>query len=474
MDAPAEYAWTPPVFDVSRAPALTHTWAVASPSYSGNFPRSARWSPDGAVALVHCEDRAFRLYTPPADESAPAPPRTLAQPAPILSYAWYPFAAAASPATFCFAAAVRETPVKLLDAGDGRLRASYPIVDHRERQIAPHSLAFNLSATRLYCGFEDAIEVFDVARPAAGTRVHTTPSKKSRDGMKGIISALAFSPAYGSELYAAGSLASTSSSADDSYNIALYNEADGAVPVLFVGGSPGGGVTQLQFDPARPHVLYAAFRRMGAVYSWDLRAGGAPVRVYEPAPSESRAPTPSSSLGTTAVDPAVGSLAPKPAAESQRKGRRGEERPTNQKRQFDVDVGGRWLGVGDQQGRISVFGLSEADADFGTEGEVEIVDLGEKEAEFVPPRLVFDAHGDAIGGVAFHPAKAALLSVSGSRHFWVEDDEESSEEEDDDVVIVDAAGKSIVDAGNVRRAVRPMPVPLDASVRLWDFGEGRS
>ena len=29
-----------------------------------------------------------------------------------------------------------------------QLRASYRIVDHRERQIAPHSLAFNLHANR--------------------------------------------------------------------------------------------------------------------------------------------------------------------------------------------------------------------------------------------------------------------------------------------------------------------------------------
>lgn len=130
-------------------------------------------------------------------------------------------------------ASVRECPVKLLDASDGRasfyglpphppgsfqransslmlqLRASYPIVDHRERQVAPHSVAFNVGANRcvdpgseprfctlmyvtpclcgvrLYCGFEDAIEVFDIHRPGEGTRLRTTPSKKSRDGLKG-------------------------------------------------------------------------------------------------------------------------------------------------------------------------------------------------------------------------------------------------------------------------------------------------
>jgi hypothetical protein len=38
---------------------------------------------------------------------------------------------------------------------------------------------------RLYCGFEGAIEVFDLDYPGEGTRLLTTPSKKSRDGLKG-------------------------------------------------------------------------------------------------------------------------------------------------------------------------------------------------------------------------------------------------------------------------------------------------
>jgi hypothetical protein len=91
-----------------------------------------------------------------------------------------------------------------------QLRASYRIVDHRERQIAPHSLVFSLTAQklvlreylnvsflimfhpRLYCGFEDAIELFDLSRPGEGTRLHTTPSKKSKDGLKGRLFRLIF------------------------------------------------------------------------------------------------------------------------------------------------------------------------------------------------------------------------------------------------------------------------------------------
>ncbi|KAJ7465988.1 hypothetical protein FB451DRAFT_1002715, partial [Mycena latifolia] len=203
--------------------------------------------------------------------------QTLPQPAPILDYTWYPSATPANPASFCFVAFVRETPVKLLDTSDRRLRASYRIVDHRERQIAPHTLAFNLSAIRegsrhsngtLYCGFEDAIEMFDVSRRGEGTRLPTSPSTKSKDGLKGIMSALAFSPSYESGFYAAGSLAPTPG------NIAMFSEADGAVPVSFISGGPAVGVTQLHFNPTRPHIdmLYAAFRRQREVYSWDLRA----------------------------------------------------------------------------------------------------------------------------------------------------------------------------------------------------------
>ena len=52
---------------------------------------------------------------------AESEPKCLYQPAPIVDYAWYPSAAVNNPATFCFLASVRECPVKLLDASDGRV-----------------------------------------------------------------------------------------------------------------------------------------------------------------------------------------------------------------------------------------------------------------------------------------------------------------------------------------------------------------
>ena len=72
-----------------------------------------------------------------------------------------------------------------------RLRAPLP---------RPHVRNPCLCGVRLYCGFEDAIEVFDIHRPGEGTRLRTTPSKKSRDGLKGKFSRTSL-PRLGAQTY---------------------------------------------------------------------------------------------------------------------------------------------------------------------------------------------------------------------------------------------------------------------------------
>ena len=74
-------------------------------------------------------------------------------------------------------------------------RSSLPIVQPERDEVflslqipllgGVRYLTFGLD--RIYCGFEDAIEVFDVHRPGndEGVRLHTTPSKKAKDGLKG-------------------------------------------------------------------------------------------------------------------------------------------------------------------------------------------------------------------------------------------------------------------------------------------------
>ncbi|KAF7303533.1 hypothetical protein MIND_00582500 [Mycena indigotica] len=435
MDLDAEYSWKPPVYHLSKPPTVSEEFLIEK-FEPGDFPRSAKWCYDGSALLVHCEQRSFRICASRRPQNEPQPhsitATNLPQAAPIVDYTWYPTASSLSPPTFCFAASVRETPVKLLDASDGRLRASYPIVDHRERQIAPHSLEFNALGTRLYCGFDSAIEIFDVSRPGAeGTRLHTSPSKKSKDGLKGIVSALAFHPS--SELFVAGSLSAVTG------NIALFSEEDEGHtgPVMFLGGGPAAGVTQLHFTPLYPNTLYASFRRNPMVYAWDIRANGAvPCDIY------------SKTASSNVVK---------------------EKRTTNQRRWFDIDIGGRYLGVGDERGAVSIFQLNNAVAPEvpppATNQDLKFVSESSTTRE-TEPTITFSAHSDAIGSVAFHPTRAALVSVGGSRHWNDSDDSDSlnSEEEEDQAYQEERLARTAR-----RLKFGKQPRAIEAAVKLWDF-----
>ncbi|KAH8118338.1 WD40 repeat-like protein [Phellopilus nigrolimitatus] len=400
--------WSLPQLDLLSTPKVVASGrAHEGEEYLHNFFRCAKWCPDGGSALAQCEDRTLQMLKPSlelAEDGASELSKNSApifqQPAPILDFAWYPGASTSSPGLYCFLASVRECPVKLLDAADGRVRASYKIVDHRERQVAPHSIVFNSAATHVYCGYEDAIEVFDFQRPGEGTKLATTPSKKSRDGMKGIVSSIAFCPDY-SGLFAASSLSSA---------ITLFSEATGEDPIAYLDGMTS-AVTQVKFDPARPHLLYASQRRSDEILCWDVREPFEVVRRF--------------------------------ARKSHR---------TNQKLLFDVDPAGRWLAAGDEDGYISLFDLQSDAAD---------------------PAMKFQAHDDSIGSVAFNPAgDASLLSVSGSRHFSTtphsgngnsDMDTDSSDAESDQS-----------DAGNrrdnrtvYRRRQPERPFVRDSSAKVW-------
>ncbi|KAF9510475.1 hypothetical protein BS47DRAFT_1319637 [Hydnum rufescens UP504] len=351
------YEWSPPNYCSSVAPKLQFTAPFERESrLSMNFYRLAKWAPDGACALTVSEYRTFRIHSllREGNNYSLSPQIPLAQASSILDALWFPTASMKDPASFCFMASVRESPVKLLDASNGRLRASYRIIDHRERVIAPHSMAFDLTATQLYCGCEDFIEVFDVHRPGDGKRLPTSPSKKSKEGLKGIISSLAINPDY-SGTYAAGTFSSSP------HAIGLFDPDVGPNPTLFLGHVRRGGVTQIMFHPTRQYVIYAASRRSGYIQIWDLR-------------------NPHELTGEFL--------------------RGAENNGTNQRLRFDIDIGGKWLATGEEKGTVSLFDVSSA-----------------TEEQYPPPKLQYQAHDDSIGSVAFHPIDSIALTVSGSRRF---------------------------------------------------------
>ncbi|KAF8315783.1 uncharacterized protein EI90DRAFT_3087393 [Cantharellus anzutake] len=145
-------------------------------------------------------------------------------------------------------------------------------------------MAFDPTMTKLYCG----------CQPGDGVRLATTPSKKSRDGLKGIISAISFCSDY-SGLYAAATYSTTPNA------IALFDPEVGES-----GDVRQGGVTQLLFHPTQPHILFASRR--------------SPVVQLDRWTSEGKL--------------------------------------TNQRLKSDVDLGGKWLAAGDEAGWLSIFDVS--------------------------------------------------------------------------------------------------------------------
>ena len=79
------------------------------------------------------------------------------------------------------------------------------------------------------------------------------------------------------------------------------------------------------FNPARPYLIYASFRRHDYIYTWDLRGDvSSPLQRFL----------------RNAKDDSVGRV---------------EAVESNQRLRFDVDIGGNWLGIGDQvRFRISI------------------------------------------------------------------------------------------------------------------------
>ncbi|KZV94989.1 WD40 repeat-like protein [Exidia glandulosa HHB12029] len=334
----------------------THSISDSAAKYDV-FWRSAKWCWDGSAVLATREDNSLQVWNDPSALASSS--ITIPQPAPVLDAVWYPGARTSDAPSYCFVASIRDTPIRLLDGTNGRLRASYKIIDHVERFVAPHSMAFNCTADKLYCGHRDAIEMFDIQYPGEGERIKTSSSKKSKSGMRGIVSSLAFCPDY-SGIYAAGSFTSA---------LWLFAEGQGAQPVCRLKGIASAitqvrpmlrrisaHATQVKFNPAYPQLLYAACRQRNSIYAWDTRNPSAPYATYE------------------------------------------RKSSTNQKLWIDVDASGTWLVTGGTDGSVSFFNLTS-------------------ELEVNEPEHSFHAHDDAVGSVALHPIEMKLLTVSGSRHF---------------------------------------------------------
>ena len=67
--------------------------------------------------------RPLHIYVAPSFDLPKI--KVLPQAAPILDFIWYPRATPCDASSFCFVTSVRESPVRLLDASDGRVSSFF-------------------------------------------------------------------------------------------------------------------------------------------------------------------------------------------------------------------------------------------------------------------------------------------------------------------------------------------------------------
>ncbi|GAA5847175.1 hypothetical protein JCM3766R1_001825 [Sporobolomyces carnicolor] len=297
-------AHTPPLVCIASS-------SAPSSSSSSAFFRDASICPDGSTLLASADDRSLShlsMSTPTAlskrwkYDSADS----------LVSYDWFPGARHDDPQMFAFTVAVKDHPVTLLDANDpARTRASYPIIDHTERFVAPTAMKFSPDGTALYCGFENAIEIFDVSRPGEPgfTRLKTIPNRRARStsGQRGLISTLSFSPERTS-LFGAGSF---------NGQIGLYDPLVHDPLVGLLNSTNRAGITKVLFHPTIPYLLFAASRQSDHLELFDLRYLDNDNHHHHHQTTN-------------------------PIINLERKAR------TNQRLGFDIDPSGNWLMMGDQ------------------------------------------------------------------------------------------------------------------------------
>jgi len=115
----------------------------------------------------------------------------------IRSYCWYPLMNSYHPPSCAFLACSRDQPIHLIDAYTSKIRASYRPYNALDEMESPSVITFTPDGSRIFAsGFKTdrTIHVFDTAIPGrdCSNVLRLGKTRRSKDGQRGIVSALAF------------------------------------------------------------------------------------------------------------------------------------------------------------------------------------------------------------------------------------------------------------------------------------------
>lgn len=178
-----------------------------------NFVQGCSFSPDGLCVLTSTSlDNNLRIYNTPqshgTDETVKWKAALTATACDsVRSYVWYPFMNSFDPASCIFLCAARDQPVHLFDAYNATIRATYRPYNALDEMESPSVVTFTPDGTRIFtAGFKSdrTIHVFDTNIPGRdSTILRLGKTRRSADGQKGLISALAF-PNRHASIFAVG------------------------------------------------------------------------------------------------------------------------------------------------------------------------------------------------------------------------------------------------------------------------------
>ncbi|EZA54922.1 Telomerase Cajal body protein [Ooceraea biroi] len=299
-------------YDWSASPRLlcTATKEYESTSMFENFTKGCQWSPDGTCLLVPSEDFRIRIYELPRElysgkvppdfmETNFTPAITVKEGGLVYDTCWYPFMNSWQPASCCFLSTSKESPAHLWDAFTGELRATYRPYNQMDEIEAAISVQFVDSGREIWCGFKNAVRIFDTSYP--GRQTSTVEFKHDFPSMIGLVSCIRENPIMPG-LVAVGTYSKC---------IGLYKDA----PLCTF--KTASGVTQVEFSSCGTK-LFSACRKSGEFLCWDLRNPGDVLHSFE-----------------------------------------GRQSDTNQRIQFDVTCNGKWMISGGTDGNITVWELPD-------------------------------------------------------------------------------------------------------------------
>lgn len=121
--------------------------------------------PSSSSLSAHVANQGHTISGEEEECSELGPVLRIAQTGTVYEYDWYPHMNSQDPATCCFLSTACRQPVHLWDAFTGGLRASYTCLDQYHELTTAVSCAFNANGSRVYCGQNKRITVFDTTRP---------------------------------------------------------------------------------------------------------------------------------------------------------------------------------------------------------------------------------------------------------------------------------------------------------------------